>query len=50
MANGENEMAMRKVLDMTRLISVVLLLLHFYEIDYWAFPHWVFTDRLMANS
>lgn len=49
MANGENEMAMRKVLDMTRLISVVLLLLHFYEIDYWAFPHWPILDRLMAN-
>jgi hypothetical protein len=49
MANGESEMAMRRVLDMTRLISVVLLLLHFYERCYGVFPHYAILDRLMAN-
>ncbi|MDB5159433.1 MAG: Type secretory pathway VirD4 component-like protein [Mucilaginibacter sp.] len=49
MANGENEMAMRRVLDMTRLISVVLLLLHFYERCYGVFPHYPILDRLMVN-
>ena len=27
---GENEQAMRKILDMTRLISIVILVIHFY--------------------
>jgi hypothetical protein len=31
---GENEQALRKILDMTRLISIVLLALHFYYYCY----------------
>jgi hypothetical protein len=50
---GENDQAMRKILDMTRLISIAVLLLHFYEACYGAFAlwHWVsaLTDRLLAN-
>ena len=53
MQTGENDQAMRKILDMTRLISLAVLLLHFYETCYGAFAqwHWVsaLTDRLLAN-
>lgn len=53
MQTGENDQAMRKILDMTRLISIAVLLLHFYETCYGAFAgwHWVsaLTDRLLAN-
>jgi len=53
MQTGENDQAMRKILDMTRLISIALLLLHFYETCYGAFAHWhwvsALTDRLLAN-
>ena len=30
MTTGENEQGLRKILDMTRVISIVLLGLHFY--------------------
>ena len=30
MQTGENEQALRKILDMTRLISITFLVLHFY--------------------
>ncbi|CAL1519182.1 conjugal transfer protein MobC [Chitinophaga sp. MM2321] len=50
---GENEQALRKILDMTRLISIVLLILHCYYYLYTAFQSWqlitAFTDRLLAN-
>jgi hypothetical protein len=53
MQTGENDQAMRKILDMTRLISIAVLLLHFYETCYGAFAHWhwvsALTDRLLAN-
>lgn len=53
MHTGENEQGLRKVLDMTRLISFVLLLLHFYFYCYAAFRGWrltsVLSDRLLAN-
>lgn len=28
---GENDQAMRKILDMTRLISIAVLVIHFYK-------------------
>jgi len=34
---GENEQGLQKVLDMTRLISIVMLVLHFYYYCYNAF-------------
>jgi len=53
MQTGENDQAMRKILDMTRLISIAVLLLHFYETCYGAFVHWhwvsALTDRLLDN-
>lgn len=50
---GENEQAMRKILDMSRLISIVILAIHFYYYCYTAFHEWQlsspFTDRLLGN-
>src|SRR3954469_15513765 len=53
MHTGENEQGLRKIVDMTRLISIVLLILHFYYYCYAAFKVWdltaALTDRLLAN-
>lgn len=53
MNTGENEQALRKIMDMTRLISIVLLCLHFYYFCYTAFAEWHLTagltERLMGN-
>ncbi len=53
MSTGENEQGLRKVLDMTRLMSIVLLLLHFYYQCYGAFKWAGFvaalTDHLLIN-
>jgi hypothetical protein len=53
MNTGENEQALRKILDMTRLISITILALHFYYFCYSAFKEWQLTadltDRLMGN-
>jgi len=53
MNTGENEQDLRKILDLTRIISIVLLLLHFYFYCYTAFEAWGFTakisDRLLNN-
>lgn len=53
MAMSENEMGLRKIIDMTRLISIVLLLIHFYYYCYGAFEAWQLTypitDRLLSN-
>ncbi|MDD2307187.1 MAG: conjugal transfer protein MobC [Prolixibacteraceae bacterium] len=53
MQTGENEQAMRKILDMTRLISIVILVIHFYYFCYAAFHEWgltsEFSDRILGN-
>jgi hypothetical protein len=53
MQTGENEQALRKILDMTRLISIVILILHCYYYLYAAFHQWQltspFTDRILGN-
>lgn len=53
MNTGENEQGLRKILDMTRLISIVVLGLHFYYYCYRAFEAWELTvgitDRLLSN-
>jgi hypothetical protein len=53
MNTGENDQGLRKILDMTRLISIVLLCLHFYYYCYSAFKDWELTttlsDRLLVN-
>lgn len=40
MQTGENDQALRKILDMTRLISILLLSIHFYYYGYGVFKHW----------
>tara|TARA_R110002020_G_scaffold41194_1_gene121470 strand:- start:23185 stop:25167 length:1983 start_codon:yes stop_codon:yes gene_type:complete len=53
MQTGENEQALRKILDMTRLLSITILCLHFYYYCFNAFKHWgltmEFTNRLLHN-
>jgi hypothetical protein len=53
MQTGENEQALRKILDMTRLISIVILLLHFYYYCYTAFQEWGFvsgfSDKILST-
>ncbi|WP_163408100.1 conjugal transfer protein MobC [Flavobacterium ajazii] len=53
MQTGENEQALRKVLDMTRLIGIIILVIHFYYYCYAAFQHWNlvsgFSDKIMGN-
>ncbi len=53
MNTGENELGLRKILDMTRVISMVILCLHFYYYCYRGFEAWGLsvdlTDRLMGN-
>jgi hypothetical protein len=49
MQTGENEQALRQILDMTRLISIVVLGLHFYYFCYGAFEQWHLTAHLSDN-
>lgn len=53
MQTGENEQALRKILDMTRLISIVILIIHIYYCCYRAFSFWGltsgFSDRILEN-
>jgi hypothetical protein len=53
MQTGENEQALRKILDMTRLISITLLVIHFYFYGYNVFAELGFTskfsDRILDN-
>jgi hypothetical protein len=50
---GENEQAMRKILDMTRFMAITILIIHFYYYCYAVFQHWglvsSFSDRLLSN-
>lgn len=53
MQTGENEQALRKILDMTRLISIIILVIHFYYYCYATFSQWHlvsgFSDKIMGN-
>ena len=53
MHTGENERALRKILDMTRLISIAILGIHFYYYCFAAFEDWhltsTLTNRLINN-
>jgi len=53
MHTGENEQGLRKIMDMTRLISIVVLGIHFYYYCYAAFQGWqltsVLTNRILGN-
>ncbi|WP_018615747.1 conjugal transfer protein MobC [Segetibacter koreensis] len=50
---GEDEQGLRKILDMTRLVSMALLGLHFYYYCYLAFQMWQLTapltDKILTN-
>ncbi len=53
MQTGENEQALRKIVDLTRICSIVLLLLHIYyylhqPLSVWGLTH-EFMDRIMIN-
>ncbi|MFC5683620.1 conjugal transfer protein MobC [Flavobacterium sp. MAHUQ-51] len=43
---GENDQALRKIVDMTRLISIILLAIHFYYYCYSAFKEWQWVNEL----
>ena len=53
MQTGENEQGLRKILDMTRLMSLVLIGIHFYYYCYRAFEAWQLrsqlSDKLIGN-
>ena len=53
MHTGENEEGLRKIMDMTRLMSIATLLIHFYFYCYSAFEQWKLTaalsDRILQN-
>jgi hypothetical protein len=49
MSTGENEQALRKILDFTRLSALVILFLHFYFYCYQAFKEWGWTAKLSDN-
>lgn len=43
MQTGENEQALRKIIDFTRLLSITILIIHFYLCCYPAFARWQLT-------
>ncbi|MES2331224.1 MAG: conjugal transfer protein MobC [Bacteroidota bacterium] len=49
MSTGENEQDLRKVLDLTRWLSIIILILHFYYYCYGAFVHWGWYSDLSDN-
>ena len=50
---GEDEKALRRIMDMTRMMAVVILLLHGYYYCYGAFEEWHLTapigDRVLTD-
>lgn len=53
MNTGEDVQGLRKIIDLTRLISLVILTIHFYLVCYQAFLEWgmksTITDQLLSN-
>ncbi|WP_233496695.1 YWFCY domain-containing protein [Mucilaginibacter hurinus] len=47
MQTGENEQALRKIIDFTRLLSLAVLIIHFYLSCYPAFEAWRLTNPLV---
>ena len=47
MQTGENEQALRKIIDFTRFISLAILLIHFYLTCYDAFQYWGLTKPVV---
>ncbi|RYF96801.1 MAG: hypothetical protein EOO02_21645, partial [Chitinophagaceae bacterium] len=46
MNTGENTQGLRKIMDFTRLISIILLLIHFYLSCYPTFRAWGLTANI----
>ena len=46
MDTGENSQGLHSALEFTRLLSIVVLLLHYYHIGYDAFEHWQITSKI----
>jgi len=49
MQTGENEQALRKIIDFTRLLSIALLLIHFYLCCYPAFQEMGLTHQIVNH-
>jgi hypothetical protein len=49
MQTGENEQALRKIIDFTRLLSITILLIHFYLCCYPAFLELKLTHRIVDH-
>ena len=53
MQTSENQQALGKILDMTRMLGITILALHFYFYCYTAFSEWQlvspFSDRILSN-
>ncbi|WP_295719964.1 conjugal transfer protein MobC [Mucilaginibacter sp.] len=53
MNTGEDTQGLRKIIDLTRFISIFILSIHFYLVCYQAFEHWgwtaAFTNRMIGN-
>jgi len=48
-ATGENEQALRKIIDFTRMASIVVLILHFYYCCHFAWEAWGLTSTIVDN-
>lgn len=49
MNTGENAEALRKIIDLTRKCSIIILALHFYVYCYAAFEHWHLTHDIIRQ-
>lgn len=49
MQTGENEQALRKIVDFTRLFSIAILIIHFYLCCYPAFEVWKLTGKIINH-
>lgn len=49
MSTGENEQGLRKIIDLTRLISIVMLALHFYYYFYKLFVGWGWSASIVKH-
>ena len=53
MQTGENEQALRKIIDFTRFLGIVVLIFHFYFSCYGAFKElhltYAIVDRILVN-
>lgn len=53
MQASESPQGLARIMDMTRMLSMIILALHFYYYCYTAFAHWklvsAFSDRILSN-